>query len=859
MNISKQSKRIRFKSLLSMFLALVMLLMSVPNTRLTAAAYEAGTEIENGYPLKVTFETEKDSYSSLSTARYDVTIENTSNKTVENISAKCGLDSIQPIDANIVLEIDCVSLKAGESYSFTFYATVKNSKLNFILSFFLLLKNLFASRPTNPNSDFNNGRPYMTATTDVKYGSVAVNEAVMVWFNDIAEVVTTNSVQDYMAQTTALVSAQMSSATFNADEAERNEFYSCRVILEGENVDSIDLTKYAPTNIIYNADKTQAIVQCGTQELTKKCEDELNNLSNLDYAETDVLMKIESYDVGQNEVTTQAQSNWGKGYIKADSYEYYLENNNYFDMVTVAVIDTGVDLDHSYLKNRITSNGFDLVDKDSVADDGNGHGTHVAGIIADCTNGLNVKILPVRVLNSDGVGYSSTIAQGIRQAANNGADVINLSLGGEKSNYIDSAVKYAVEEKDVIVCVASGNGDARNNPVDTKDISPANCNEAIVVGAIDNAGKIASFSNYGSSVDVVAPGVDIFSAYKNGSYAKLSGTSMATPHIAATAAMFRLSNENLSPEEIEELIKDYCKDLGAIGRDNTYGHGVVNMYNAIPDCTVRFDSNGGTSVSDKNVKNTDEITLPMPKKSYTVKLNANGGNISQSVYTRECELEGWYKSSSLTGVRYAPDELYMAKSTEVLYAKWINPSLGAVNAPTRTNYKFLGWYTSATGGTEYTSASKLTGNITLYAHWEQITKQIPDYNNWDVNSAINSLSSLGMKYTTSYAYNNNYASGKVYGQSVAANSVIPVGSTVTLYVSSGPRSIAVGDYVNYHGGTTLYKTIAGGLKNGVYKADPSGGYCTGIYTYNGTVYYQFQYYGASEPFGWAPASYFSLG
>lgn len=858
MNKLNQKMKIKLKSLLSVFLVLVILLLSVPYTSVSAVAYEAGTEIENGYPLKVTFDTEKDSYGSLSTARYDVTIENTSNKTVENISAKCGLDSIQPIDANSVLEIDAVDLKAGESCSFTFYATVKSSKLNFILSFFLLLKNLFASRPANPDSDFDNGRSYIKANTDVKYGSIAVNETVTVWFDDITEVVMTNSEQDYMSQAATLVSAQMNSSEFNLKDAESNEFYSRRVIVEGKNVDSIDLTKYAPTSIIYNADKTQAIVQCGTQELTQKCEAELNTLSNLEYAETDVLMKIESYDVGQNEATAQAQPNWGKGYIKADSYEYYLENNNYFDMVTVAVVDTGVDLDHSFLKNRITSNGFDIVDGDNVADDGNGHGTHVAGIIADCTDGLNVKILPVRVLNNKGVGYSSTIAQGIRQAANSGADVINLSLGGDKSNYIDSAVEYAVK-KGIVVCAASGNGDEKNNPVDTTNISPANCSEAIVVGAIDNTGKIASFSNYGSSVDVVAPGVDIYSAYKNGSYAKLSGTSMATPHIAATAAMFRLSNENLSPEEIEKLIKDYCKDLGAAGRDNTYGHGVVNMYNAIPDCTVRFDSNGGTSVSDKNVKNTDEITLPMPTKSYTVKLNANGGSISQSVYTRECKLEGWYKSSSLTGTRYAPDELYMAKSTEVLYAKWENPTLGAVNAPTRTNYDFLGWYTSATGGTEYTSDSNLTGNITLYARWEQVTNQIPDYNNWDVNSAINSLTSLGMKYTTSYAYNNNYASGKVYGQSVSAYSEIPVGSTVTLYVSSGPRSIAVGDYVNYHGGTTLYKTIAGGLKNGVYKADPSGGYCTGIYTYNGTVYYQFQYAGASEPFGWAPAYYFSLG
>lgn len=844
----------KIKRLISTLLALsfIVSLIGIPNR---AFAVDQDMDNSMSYPLKATYVTDKEFYGTLDTATFRVNIENVGTNAVENISAQSSFESLQPVGNNGELYIDGKTLAPGESVEYSFSATIRPTKINFFLRIFLVIKNFFQGKREIIYNDFNDGRSFTESSVEVSFGNYDVSDTLKVWYDYKTEVIQTNSTDDFIDETSKLISAQMNSVDFNLEEAFTNPYYSGRVIVDSST--NIDFTKYNPDKIIANNDGV-SILQFSNDEAAEQCVDSLNTLSVVDYAEPDVIMEAESFDAQYVESTFSGASNWGKGYIKADSYEYYLENNNFFDMITVAVIDTGVDLDHSFLKNRITSNGYDLVDGDTVADDENGHGTHVAGIVSDCTDGLNVKILPIRVLNSEGSGYSSIIGQGIRYAANNGADVINLSLGGGKSDYIDSAVEYAVEKKGVVVCVAAGNGDERNNPVDTKNISPANCKDAIVVGAIDKNGKIASFSNYGSSVDVVAPGVDVYSAYKNGNYAKLSGTSMASPHIAATAAMFKLANDNLSPKEIEELIKDYCKDLGATGRDDKYGHGVVNMYNAIPDCTVRFDSNGGSSVADKNVKNTDEITLPIPKKSYTVKLNANGGSISQSVYTRNCELEGWYKSSSLTGVRYAPDELYMAKSTEVLYAKWINPNLGAVNTPTRANYKFLGWYTSATGGSEYTSASKINSNITLYAHWEQIKKQIPDYNNWDVNSAIHSLTSLGMKYTTSYAYNNNYASGKVYGQSAAANSVIPVGSTVTLYVSSGPREIAVGDYIYYHGGTTLYKTIAGGLKNGVYKADPSGGYCTGIYTYNGTVYYQFQYYGASDPFGWAPAYYFSL-
>lgn len=814
-----------------------------------AADSKENLTADPNYPLNIEFTTDRNSYSSLSTAKFTVKITNVSEKKVDGISTQSEFKDVQVVGSGNTLFVDGKSLESGESMEYTYSATVKPSKLSFFGMIILLIKNIINGTQTAPNNNFEDGRVKISAVVETKFGSVTVSDTVNVWYKQQTEIIKTKTDTDYDKEVTELINSQIESETFNKQEALSEEFYTQRIIVDGKSLDKIDLGKYSPETIIYNKDNSQAVVQCNSQAIAEKCEKELNALGNVDLAEVDTIL------------TTYAESGsdltWGKEYIKADSYEHYLENNNYFDMITVAVVDSGIDFEHSYLKNRITSNGADLVRRDNKADDENGHGTHVAGIIANCTDGLNVKILPIKVMDGEGVGSSYIVAQGVEQAANNGADVINLSLGGKKNKILDEAVEYAIKEKGAVVCVAAGNGDEENKPVDTADVSPACVKDAIVVSAIDNKGKIAYFSNYGESVDVAAPGVDVYSTYKNGTYAKLSGTSMAAPHISAAAAMFRLTNPSYTPAQIENLIKDYCKDLGAEGKDNVYGYGTVNMYDAIPDCTVKFNTNGGTASGNQTVKSSEEITLPKPTKSYTIKLNANGGSVKTSTYTVNCELEGWYKSSSLTGVRYAPNATYLTHDNETLYAKWNNPKNVALNEATRANYTFIGWWTDPSGGKQFSTLEEITGNITLYAHWEIKPVVVPNYTNWDIDSAKSSLNSIGLNYTTSYSYNCNYASGKVYGQSVGANSSVPIGTTVTLYVSSGSKPISSGDWVVFNGGTTLYRTVAGGPKNGVYKADPCDGDITGVYVYNGTTYYQFRYAGNSQPFGWAPSWAFS--
>ena len=227
--------------------------------------------------------------------------------------------------------------------------------------------------------------------------------------------------------------------------------------------------------------------------------------------------------------------------------------------VVVAVIDTGVDLDHREFAGRIVQ-GYDFVDNDIFANDGNGHGTHVAGTIAGAYDdfgvtgvAFNSQIMPVRVLGSDGSGYTSDIISGIRFAADNNADVINLSLGGGGySQSMADAIEYATNRGSVVVMAAGNSG----------GISPEYpaahaINYGLAVGAVDQYENLASFSNLAGStaIDyVTAPGVDVYSSIPGDRYAFYSGTSMATPHVAGAAALLRGYDPNLSAESIEDLL-----------------------------------------------------------------------------------------------------------------------------------------------------------------------------------------------------------------------------------------------------------------------------------------------------------------
>lgn len=238
------------------------------------------------------------------------------------------------------------------------------------------------------------------------------------------------------------------------------------------------------------------------------------------------------------------------------------------NQVDVAVIDTGIDVDHPDL-NVVGGANFVFKGKNSY-DDGNGHGTHVAGTIGAIDNAIGVvgvapgvNLWAVRVLDNSGSGTYSGVIAGVDWVAaqKDPADstkplieVANMSLGGGYSQALNDAVANAINAG-VVFAIAAGNDSA-----DASNYSPASTPEAITVsalddrdGTLDSTDKFASFSNYGNVIDIIAPGVYIKSTWKGGGYNTISGTSMATPHVAGAAALY-LSSHNATPQQVRDYL-----------------------------------------------------------------------------------------------------------------------------------------------------------------------------------------------------------------------------------------------------------------------------------------------------------------
>ncbi len=225
--------------------------------------------------------------------------------------------------------------------------------------------------------------------------------------------------------------------------------------------------------------------------------------------------------------------------------------------IRIAILDTGIDQDHEDLRAKIVANVNFTTSR--TVDDRHGHGTHVAGIAAAITDngrgiagvGFHTSLMNVKVLDDTGSGQYSWIANGIIWAADNGAHVINMSLGGSAtSSTLESAVKYAYSKGAVLVA-AAGNSNTSSPSY------PAYYAECIAVAATDQNDAKASFSNYGSWVDIAAPGVSIYSTLPNHpnrigvrNYGSLSGTSMAAPHVAGVAALIKARYPTMTNADI---------------------------------------------------------------------------------------------------------------------------------------------------------------------------------------------------------------------------------------------------------------------------------------------------------------------
>ena len=295
-------------------------------------------------------------------------------------------------------------------------------------------------------------------------------------------------------------------------------------------------------------------------------------------------------------VTTQAKPGstvqaaqvlpWGIDRVDA---ELVWPSGNNADPVKVAVIDTGISKDHPDLKANIQG-GYNAINSTKSWNDDNGHGSHVAGIIGALNNTVGVvgvaplvDLYAVKVLNRQGSGFLYDVIEGIQWAVANGMKVANMSLGSSSGTQsMHDAVIAAYNAGLTIVAAAGNNGGAV--------IYPAAYPEVIAVSATDSANNLASFSSRGPEVDLAAPGVSIYSTYKGTGFATLSGTSMASPHVAGAAALvlntpvgaYDLDADNVwDPTEVKNKLQDRATDLGAVGFDNLFGWGLVNAFSAV--------------------------------------------------------------------------------------------------------------------------------------------------------------------------------------------------------------------------------------------------------------------------------------
>nr|WP_184906339.1 S8 family peptidase [Amycolatopsis umgeniensis] len=264
---------------------------------------------------------------------------------------------------------------------------------------------------------------------------------------------------------------------------------------------------------------------------------------------------VEQNKVLHAEATQTNPPSWGLDRI--DQRNFPLDNKYTYSTtasnVNVYVLDTGIRATHTDFGGRVKQ-GYDFIDNDTNADDGYGHGTHVAATIAGAKYGVakGASLYPVRVLGSDGSGTTAGVISGVNWITQNAKKpaVANASLGGGASTALDTAVRNSIKAG-ITWAVAAGNSN-----VNAANTSPARVTEALTVAAADRTDRRASFSNYGSVIDLFAPGVSITSAWKDNDTATYTGdgTSFAAPHVAGAAALYLSSHTGATASQVAQAL-----------------------------------------------------------------------------------------------------------------------------------------------------------------------------------------------------------------------------------------------------------------------------------------------------------------
>ena len=394
------------------------------------------------------------------------------------------------------------------------------------------------------------------------------------------------------------------------------------------------------------------------KEYAKEFIENMNKVKGVEYAELDGVVRV-----CFNPNDPYWSSQWGPQHINAPQ-AWDIETG---DMsVTIAIIDQGVQYDHPDLDSRFTSNkGYDFVDNDTdpYPDDPSNedHGTHVAGIAAATLNnsigiagiaGGGCRLVSLRVLDESGYGSLSDVADAIYYAADSGYQVLNMSLGlSYNSSTLENACQYAWDNGCLLVA-ASGNNYGGSV------LYPAAYSTVIAVGALDQDGTLANYSNYGPEQELTAPGTDILSCVPTNNYAYMSGTSMATPHVSGVAGLLFSYFASWSNSQVRTQLQNTADDRGPPGWDQQYGYGCVDAYAALGGggggggCdTIAYTTNityylgatdPGEQVSEKY--NPSDFGLSYPLEIYGVFMMFH-----RNIYTK---IAIWNSSGSQLGYTY---------------------------------------------------------------------------------------------------------------------------------------------------------------------------------------------------------------
>ena len=448
---------------------------------------------------------------------------------------------------------------------------------------------------------------------------------------------------------------------YTVEETENGEyevtapFQTKRLIVE-----TMQLTDdYDATEVYYNTELNETILEFATEEDTEEAFDAICQKYGEESCYPDEIYYVDDILADDASLSSGTSYSWGTAYMGMNTLKAQAEGK--YGAVTVAILDTGIDRSNFMFQSRtISPQSYDFIDANKNVSDNHGHGTHVAGIIADSTPS-NVQFLVLKISNSSGYSSLLTIKTALQYALNRNVSAVNMSLGFVGVNamsitYLDSLINRAYRNGIAISC-ASG-----NNGVDVSYCYPACNSKTLAVSSFGQNERAASYSNHGSRIDFSAPGTGIVSAAANGFLVGMTGTSMSAPHITAAVAYLKMMQPNLSVPGVYHELQARCRDLGTPGRDEYFGWGCPILTNLLQEGILNANNvvapgSGTATPLLKKVKSTDDgirVTWGKVKKADRYVIYRRKGNGSlKKVRTVSGSTKAWTDRNVSQGIRYS--------------------------------------------------------------------------------------------------------------------------------------------------------------------------------------------------------------